>query len=279
MRYLNLWVCEMEDLLGYGQFPGGPAQTDGVVIDHQAFGTSGTATPPFALGRTATHEIAHWLNLFHIWGDDGLGCVGNDFVDDAPNQAGPNTGMPTFPSITCGNGPDGDMFVNFMDYTDDAGMVMFTAGQAIRMRQRSTGRARRSSWMARNRSREARSRGRFPARPAPGPTRIYLQRRERRTQPDTRWSRSPATGPCMPCIAAWTGTSTTCAWPRTLRSPGPAAPSAGGRAPTSSGRNQRHAPHLVSRRGRGPPAEYVALKGQGSSMCRARTRCPAFCHP
>ena len=132
-RYLNIWVCHLEDLLGYAQFPGGPAYTDGVVIDYRAFGTSGTAEAPFNLGRTATHEVGHWLNLFHIWGDDGAGCTGTDQVDDTPNQGGPNTGCPSFPHVTCNNGPEGDMFVNFMDYVDDRCMVMFTAGQVERM--------------------------------------------------------------------------------------------------------------------------------------------------
>src|SRR5918999_4028414 len=122
-RYLNIWVCNLGDgLLGYAQFPGGPRATDGVVILHTAFGTTGTATAPFDRGRTTTHEVGHWLNLFHIWGDDGTGCNGTDEVDDTPNQGGENTGMPAFPSVSCGNEPDGDMFVNYMDYTDDAGM-------------------------------------------------------------------------------------------------------------------------------------------------------------
>lgn len=132
-RYLNIWVCHLGDLLGYAQFPGGPAESDGVVIDFRAFGVTGTAEPPFDLGRTATHEVGHWLNLFHIWGDDGTGCGGTDEVDDTPNQAGPNTGAPVFPRVTCDNGPNGDMFVNFMDYVDDRSMVMFTAGQVERM--------------------------------------------------------------------------------------------------------------------------------------------------
>jgi hypothetical protein len=133
-RYLNLWVCRLGGgLLGYAQFPGGPPETDGVVVLDTAFGTTGTATAPFDLGRTSTHEIGHWLNLFHIWGDDGDGCGGTDEVDDTPNQGGPNSGRPTFPHISCNNGPNGDLFVNYMDYTDDAGMVMFTAGQVTRM--------------------------------------------------------------------------------------------------------------------------------------------------
>jgi hypothetical protein len=123
----------MLELLGYAQFPGGPPETDGVVVDYLSFGTMGTAKEPFHLGRTATHEIGHWLNLYHIWGDDGMGCAGDDLVDDTPNQAGPNQGMPGFPHVTCDNGPNGDMFVNYMDYTDDAGMIMFTEGQCLRM--------------------------------------------------------------------------------------------------------------------------------------------------
>lgn len=132
-RFLNIWVCPMLDLLGYAQFPGGPPETDGVVIDYRSFGTTGTAEAPYDLGRTATHEVGHWLNLWHIWGDDGMGCAGSDFVDDTPNQSGPNGGRPVFPTVSCENGPDGDMFVNYMDYTDDAAMVMFTTGQVARM--------------------------------------------------------------------------------------------------------------------------------------------------
>jgi hypothetical protein len=132
-KYLNLWVCTLSDgLLGYAQFPGMPAATDGVVILSSAFGTTGTATAPFNLGRTATHEVGHWLNLHHIWGDT-QDCTGSDFVDDTPPQQLPNYGTPTFPHVSCTNGPNGDMFMNFMDYVDDACMVMFTAGQVVRM--------------------------------------------------------------------------------------------------------------------------------------------------
>ncbi len=133
-RYLNIWVCQLGGgLLGYAQFPGGSAATDGVVILHSAFGTTGTAAPPFHLGRTATHEIGHWLNLNHIWGDDGTGCSGTDNVADTPNQAGGNVGTPTFPHVSCSNGPNGDMFMNYMDYVNDSAMFMFTAGQVTRM--------------------------------------------------------------------------------------------------------------------------------------------------
>ncbi len=132
-KYLNIWVCNLGNgLLGYAQFPGGPAKTDGVVVLHRAFGTTGTARPPFNKGRTATHEVGHWLNLRHIWADT-LGCGGSDFVADTPNQAGPNYGSPTFPRVSCQNGPNGDMFMNYMDYVDDPAMVMFTPGQVARM--------------------------------------------------------------------------------------------------------------------------------------------------
>jgi hypothetical protein len=132
-KYLNVWVCTLAGgLLGYAQFPGGPAKTDGVVILNSAFGTKGTATSPFNLGRTATHEIGHWLNLRHIWGDTE-DCSGTDFVADTPNAAGPNYGKPRFPHVTCGNGPSGDMYMNYMDYVDDDSMFMFTTQQVSRM--------------------------------------------------------------------------------------------------------------------------------------------------
>jgi hypothetical protein len=132
--HLNIWVCALSGgLLGYAQFPGGPLATDGVVANYRAFGTKGTAQAPFNKGRTTTHEVGHYLNLRHIWGDTP-DCSGSDMVADTPNCAGPNFGIPTWPVITCNNGPNGDMFVNYMDYTDDAGMVMFTAQQVLRMR-------------------------------------------------------------------------------------------------------------------------------------------------
>ena len=132
--HLNLWVCALTGgLLGYAQFPGGPEATDGVVINYRAFGTIGTAQAPFDKGRTATHEIGHYFNLRHIWGDTP-DCSGSDMVADTPNCAGPNFGTPTWPVVTCNNGPNGDMFMNYMDYTDDKAMFMFTAQQVIRMR-------------------------------------------------------------------------------------------------------------------------------------------------
>jgi hypothetical protein len=132
-RYLNIWVCDLTDgLLGYAQFPGGPAKTDGVVVLYSAFGSQGTVRPPFNKGRTATHEVGHFLGLRHIWGDRN-DCSGNDFVADTPPARQANTGKPKFPHVTCNNGPDGDMFMNYMDYVDDSAMFMFTAAQVARM--------------------------------------------------------------------------------------------------------------------------------------------------
>lgn len=132
-KNLNIWVCNLGGgLLGYAQFPGGPPATDGVVILYTAFGTTGTAAAPFNLGRTAVHEVGHYFNLHHIWGDTN-DCSGTDYVADTPNAQLPNFGKPAFPHVSCNNGPNGDMFMNYMDYVDDDTMIMFTNGQAARM--------------------------------------------------------------------------------------------------------------------------------------------------
>lgn len=135
-KYLNVWVVNYtDDTLGYGTKPGMPANIQGVVCDYRAFGTIGTLTTHAALGRTMTHEIGHWLNLLHIWGDDGGACWGSDQVADTPNQAGSSPFGPclTFPHVSCSNGPNGDMFMNYMDYSADECFNMFTAGQVARM--------------------------------------------------------------------------------------------------------------------------------------------------
>ncbi|GAA3918666.1 GEVED domain-containing protein [Hymenobacter algoricola] len=130
-QYLNLWVCNIGGgILGYAQFPGGAASTDGVVVGPNYFGRTGYLSAPFNKGRTATHEVGHWLNLRHIWGD---ASCGNDLVTDTPTQQTSNTGCPAFPRRTCGNTTNGDMFMNYMDYTDDACMYMFSTGQSSRM--------------------------------------------------------------------------------------------------------------------------------------------------
>jgi hypothetical protein len=133
---LNIWVCNLgQNLLGYAQFPGGNPATDGVVILYSAFGSrskykSGTYVNSYDLGRTATHEVGHWMNLRHIWGDDGGSCSGSDLVADTPNQGSENYGCPSWPHVSCGN--SGDMSMNYMDYTDDKCMYMFSEGQKLR---------------------------------------------------------------------------------------------------------------------------------------------------
>jgi len=124
---LNIWVCDISrSILGYAQFPGGNPATDGVVIGTQYFGITSGA---YGLGRTATHEIGHYLNLRHIWGDGG--CSQDDFVLDTPLSDRSNGGCPSFPTVHC-NTPD--MTMNYMDYTYDKCMYMFTDGQRNRMR-------------------------------------------------------------------------------------------------------------------------------------------------
>jgi hypothetical protein len=137
-QYMNVWVCDISGgILGYAQFPGGPASTDGIVVDYQYFGTIGTATAPFDLGRTATHEVGHYLNLRHIWGDGN--CNVDDQVGDTPRAGGPNYtgGACNYPgpnSCNEGAGDLPDMFQNYMDYSDDGCMNLFTLGQKARMR-------------------------------------------------------------------------------------------------------------------------------------------------
>lgn len=142
-KYLNIYVCAIgSGILGYSTMPGIANNLDGVVIDYRYFGNQGTAVAPFNGGRTVTHEVGHWLNLRHTWGDTECG---DDSVSDTPVQEGPNYGCVSFPHKSCGNQQSGDMFMNFMDYTDDACMNMFTAGQKRRIEALfSTGGARES---------------------------------------------------------------------------------------------------------------------------------------
>ncbi|RAJ80050.1 putative lipoprotein YajG [Chitinophaga dinghuensis] len=129
---LNIWVvgAMTGGVIGYAQFPGGAAATDGVVIAYDCFGTIGTATAPFNVGRTATHEIGHWLNLRHIWGD---ATCGDDLVADTPLHNAANFGCPAYPHLSTCTGTPVEMTMNYMDYTDDACMAMFTKGQKARM--------------------------------------------------------------------------------------------------------------------------------------------------
>lgn len=132
-HYLNIWVCKLSsNSLGYATPPGTASELDGVVIAYDVFGTTGKLRAVFNKGRTATHEIGHWLGLIHTWGDNECG---DDQVNDTPTQQSFNYGCPVFPRVsTCSPNANGDMFMNFMDFSDDACMSLFTKGQVKRMR-------------------------------------------------------------------------------------------------------------------------------------------------
>ena len=132
-KYLNLWVCNLFNLtLGYGVLPGSPLEKDGVVIKYNVFGTVGTLLAPYNKGRTATHEIGHWLGLKHLWGDSSCG---DDGIADTPPQQAANYGCSSFPHLSqCSINSYGDMFMNFMDFSNDACMNVFTQGQKAEMR-------------------------------------------------------------------------------------------------------------------------------------------------
>jgi hypothetical protein len=142
-QYVNIWVLDLSDkLLGYAQFPdntaglgglsalGGAAATDGVVVLYSAFGRVGTLSPRYDKGRTLTHELGHWLGLRHTWGDAECG---DDYCADIPTQQTGNFNCPAFPHVTCSNGASGDMFMNYLDYVDDACMHLFSADQKERI--------------------------------------------------------------------------------------------------------------------------------------------------
>lgn len=155
-EYLNIWIGTGGGILGYATFPGtSTAAQQGVVVD--LIGTSNNPCyidPSYNMGRTMTHEVGHYFGLYHIWGDDGNACTNSDFrnlpgctitdpllaggttdqaIGDTPNQGDQNFGCPTGTlTNSCGN-TAGDMYQNYMDYTNDACMTMFTAKQAARM--------------------------------------------------------------------------------------------------------------------------------------------------
>ncbi len=129
-KYLNIWVCSIGGgTLGLALGTLANAKEDGVLVDYQAFGTNGTAKAPYSLGRTCTHEIGHFFNLKHLWGDTE-NCTGDDLVADTPTQSAPYFGCPTYPQESCGTS---NMFMNFMDYTDDSCRKIFTKGQKNRV--------------------------------------------------------------------------------------------------------------------------------------------------
>ncbi len=120
--YLNIWVCNLDKFAGYSSVVGGPENVDGIVLGLAAFGSE---------NKTAVHEAGHWLGLKHLWGDE---YCGSDEVNDTPKQASYTLGCPANIRVTCGNGPHGDMYMNYMDFTSDKCTHLFTQGQKARMR-------------------------------------------------------------------------------------------------------------------------------------------------
>ena len=132
-QYLNIWVCNLSGTeLGYSSLPGCVAEKDGVVIRYAVFGTTPNVASPYNKGRTTVHEVGHWLGLRHIWGDSPCG---DDKIDDTPPQKGPTRGCPSGVVSTCTSGAAGNMYMNFMDFTNDACTSMFTVGQAAKMHE------------------------------------------------------------------------------------------------------------------------------------------------
>jgi hypothetical protein len=142
--YLNIWVVQLlGDLLGFAQFPittlpgvEGPFDrlTDGVISDYRVFGTTDAGAfpldPQYNKGRTTTHEVGHYLGLLHIFGSQEPCSTTTDYVNDTPSQSIPTLTCAVHPSQDCGHNK---MFQNYMDYTDDACMNLFTAGQITRV--------------------------------------------------------------------------------------------------------------------------------------------------
>lgn len=129
--YLNIWVGNTRSLLGYSSVIGAPADKDGIVINTSAFGTL-NMSGAYDNGRTAVHEAGHWLGLKHIWGD---ALCGDDGIYDTPTQSGFTTSCPTgIRTSSCGSNPAGDMYMNYMDFTNDACLNLFTTGQKEHMR-------------------------------------------------------------------------------------------------------------------------------------------------
>ena len=131
-KYLNIWVAEVPDILGYASRPGeNLPEEDGVVVHTQCFGTLGTVTSPYDLGKTTTHEVGHYFNLLHLEGDDNTtSCELGDMVLDTPPQMTNYLGCPDVFTFSCGSL---DLIANYMNWVDDACTALFTKGQVERM--------------------------------------------------------------------------------------------------------------------------------------------------
>lgn len=133
-HYINVWVAPLDGgASGYAQMPGGLVETDGIVIDYRFLGIGGSSVAPYNEGKTLTHLMGNYLGLYDIWGP---GHCKDDYVDDTPIHNAPNYNMPTSGErhiSLCPMGPIDEMWMNFMDNTDDLSLNMFTYGQKTRM--------------------------------------------------------------------------------------------------------------------------------------------------
>jgi hypothetical protein len=131
--YLNIFVGNIRNVRGYATFPDAEDSIDGIVVDYLSFGRGMefNLVPRYDQGRTATHEVGHWLRLSHVWGDGG--CDIDDGIGDTPSAAGPNYGC-NVGSLAC-RGDSLNMVQNYMDYSDDACMNLFTQQQVELMRK------------------------------------------------------------------------------------------------------------------------------------------------
>ena len=131
-KYINVWIGRLgNNISGYAQMPGGPTQTDGIVIDYRFFGRIGTAKEPFDLGKTGTHLMGNFLGLMDLWNETNP-CA-DDYVTDTPIHNAPNSACPQYMHIsTCPN-EEIEMVMNNMDNTFDICMRMFTVGQMKRI--------------------------------------------------------------------------------------------------------------------------------------------------
>ncbi|HRI20089.1 MAG TPA: M43 family zinc metalloprotease [Panacibacter sp.] len=136
-HYVNIWICKFSvNTFAYTYFPGGSLYKEGIICDYHYFGTTRNIKPPYNLGRTVTHEMGHYFNLDHIWGPTDVtslaDCADDDHVYDTPLQSVANYGCPGFPHKSCIQ-DSSDAYMDYMDYTDDPCMNLFTKGQADRM--------------------------------------------------------------------------------------------------------------------------------------------------
>lgn len=133
--YLNIVVDDAGGNLGYAYLASSPASGSAIFINFGAFASGsgcGNVVPsaPYNLGRTLTHELGHYLNLRHIWGN---GVCGDDLVSDTPQHNEDNGGCPPINHYSTCPSTQRELTMNYMDYTNDSCMYMFTLGQTNRM--------------------------------------------------------------------------------------------------------------------------------------------------